>query len=212
MRWGSQGRKQRRMPVFYREQENSMRELRGTIHDFKNQLMNLKQLYDSGDNKAVQCYAGMMEELKARMDPTLINVNNSVISNILYRCKNTCDKKGIRFSLRVEYDDLSFISPMDASSIFDNAIDNAIRACLEVEEDKRFINIRINRQSWFILFKFENSIRFGANSDISRSTKPHAENHGYGIKNMRRVVEDYGGDLTYDFGSSCTLLIRIQVP
>ena len=53
---------------------------------------------------------------------------------------------GITFEKQVLYDDLSFLSYMDTCTIFANALDNAVKACSEIKEGERKIELFLKRK------------------------------------------------------------------
>lgn len=118
-----------------------------------------------------------------------------------------CGELGIQLVPYVDARRLDFMGSLDVCTLFGNALDNAIAATDGVAEaDGRTINVRCTPRGDLMVLRFTNpyvpgtcalerdgdgSVQKGApNADAS-------DGHGYGMGNMRRVVESYGGDLTY---------------
>jgi sensor histidine kinase regulating citrate/malate metabolism len=75
--------------------------------------------------------------------------------------------------------------------ILGNAIDNAIEECNALPaESERYINISIRQKAQLVVMKVDNPCR------ESQTAKP-GYIHGYGLKNVRRCVEKYHGELQY---------------
>ncbi|MBD5497294.1 MAG: ATP-binding protein, partial [Lachnospiraceae bacterium] len=78
-----------------------------------------------------------------------------------------------------------------------NLYDNAIDANLKIaDEDKRFIHIKILSDGGNLLFLFENAAYEGERSgkaDVWATTKKDSFMHGFGIQNIDRIVQMYGG-------------------
>ena len=88
------------------------------------------------------------------------------------------------------------LSAPDLCTIFGNLLDNAVEAVAAVpERGLRDVTLRINRRDGFLLIRTEN--RFEGERDASlASTKPNAQAHGYGMKNLRDAVARLGGEMT----------------
>ena len=88
---------------------------------------------------------------------------------------------------------LARLSAPDLCTIFGNLLDNAVEAVAAVpERELRDVTLRMNRRDGFLLIRTEN--RFEGERDAAlASTKPNAQAHGYGMKNLRDAVERLGG-------------------
>ncbi|MFQ7026339.1 MAG: GHKL domain-containing protein [Acutalibacteraceae bacterium] len=80
----------------------------------------------------------------------------------LYEQNKRCQELGITFEKQVLYDDLSFLSYMDTCTIFANALDNAVKACSEIKEGERKIELFLKRKKDMlnIVIKNTNRIKF----------------------------------------------------
>jgi sensor histidine kinase regulating citrate/malate metabolism len=146
-----------------------------------------------------------MDSLKCQMSRQLIDVNNKVFSNIFLRAQIRCEQFGIKFESQISYFDLGFIDPMDTSSLFDNAFDNALRACGEVnEEQNRHIDFRLYRYSLYVVCEIINSYSSPILTEAEAliSSKKDKECHGFGLQHIRATALRYGGDIIYSFNDS----------
>lgn len=89
------------------------------------------------------------------------------------------------------------IADRDLTVLIGNLYDNAIDANLKVEDiDSRFINIKIMFDAGNLLLMFENAApdenRTG-DAHAWATTKEDSCVHGFGIKNIDRVLQAYGG-------------------
>ena len=73
-------------------------------------------------------------------------------------------------------------------------IDNAIEACMKVVSGKRFVDVEIKYQDGKLLIIIRNSKTAETNPDFI-TTKGDKRKHGRGIRSVRRVAEQYGGNL-----------------
>ncbi len=88
------------------------------------------------------------------------------------------------------------ISGVDLSIILGNAIDNAIEATEKLENElDKIVEVGVFYKGKQVLITVENKVRENIDTEIFRSSK--GEHHGYGIINMKAIVEKYNG--TIDF-------------
>lgn len=195
-------------------QERSLSEARSAVHDFKNQLLNLKTLYEDTDPEVSIYHNELMDSLRHQMSYQLIDVNNRVFSNIFLREQIRCEQLGIRFESQISHYDIAFIDPIDTSSIFDNAFDNAIQACSKIDEEQnRWIKYKQYKTAMFVIFEIANSYSKPILTEMGNliSSKEDKEHHGHGVKNIQATARKYGGDITYLFSDSeFQLTIRIS--
>ncbi|MBP0968022.1 MAG: ATP-binding protein, partial [Oscillospiraceae bacterium] len=90
------------------------------------------------------------------------------------------------------------ITSADLCTVFANAIDNAIEACAKDESDtEKQIEIRSDFQQGFYQLRITNpvfekvEIRHG---NQIRTSKEDASLHGFGVANIVRTAQKYGGD------------------
>ena len=200
--------------VFSREQERNLEELRRRTHDFKNQLINFRDLYGPGTPEAEKYYSSLMDSLNAQVNFHAMEIGNKVVSNIIGRVRRQCKQNNIRFDMHLDCNSLSFIELLDASAIFDNAFDNAIYACTEVPQpEKRWIVLSVQERNYFVLIKVENSKQnvVKMRGDKLLTTKSNSAEHGFGVENIRSVAEKYGGDILCEYDdSSFTLSVHLS--
>lgn len=88
---------------------------------------------------------------------------------------------------------------LDISTLFGNGIDNAIEASDKLPEDQRVIAVKAGRVNDFISILIENNCMEEQAADKTgkhRTTKADSFLHGFGITNMQKTAEKYGGTCT----------------
>ena len=88
----------------------------------------------------------LQQQMKEQMNLASFKVKNAAFDVILYEQNKRCQELGITFEKQVLYDDLSFLSYMDTCTIFANALDNAVKACSEIKEGERKIELFLKRK------------------------------------------------------------------
>ena len=186
-------------------QERNLKDARTTIHDFKNQLINLRALYEDSSLDALVYHDSLMDSLKRQMKWQLLDVNNKVFSNILIRVQMSCEQLGIDFDSQISCFELGFIDPIDTSSLFDNAFDNAIQACELMDgKHKRWICFKLYKKDCFLFCEVINSHSNTIKAEKGKlvSSKADKEHHGIGINNIKTTASKYGGDISYSYNDS----------
>mgnify|MGYP002237480850 CR=1 FL=1 len=109
------------------------------------------------------------------------------------------DKKRIcrliqKFSLR-------FRSQTGRSYLFSgNLLDNALEACEQIKGKERWIRIKNKKKNQLIYIEIANAIAKKPDQNGSGfiSTKKENGLHGYGMRNIRDIVEKYEGIFQYE--------------
>lgn len=190
------------------EVEKLYRDIRGIRHDMGNHIMTLEALYASGEHEAADEY---MEELKCKLTDTNneIRSGNPVTDVILLERRREAEEKKIEFICDFHYPNKGQlqINAFDISVILNNALDNAIKAAYSVQQSKGKAKITITtytKNSIYIL-KIENSFEGSPNihnSGQTPLTNKQKDQHGYGLRNIKKVAQKYCGDIYIDYNES----------
>lgn len=111
---------------------------------------------------------------------------------MLTNYKNISEQNGIRFidDINVIADNIP-VEDYDLSIILGNLLDNAINACIESGNFEKYISIQIYMDD-------NDKFVIHTKNSISTSNKSQAQHindleHGYGIRNIELVIEQYHG-------------------
>lgn len=143
----------------------------------------------------------------------MLDTGNEALDILLSEKLRQCGEKQIVCTVLADGALLRFIHPLDLVTIVGNAMDNAIEACLRVPEGARFIQVRTVQQNGFAVLSFSNScdgeIRTAGRRILTG--KQDRENHGFGLANIRRAIEGYGGEMSWRAGDGeFTLTLLFQ--
>ena len=179
----------------YQASEESIELINQKYHDLKHQIAALRFELGDGDKYS---YLQQMEE-EIRQYEAENKTGNRVLDIILTSKSLVCQKNGISLNVVADGKQLAFMSPMDLSSLFGNALDNAIRGAEEVQNpEERLIRVAVAQQMGFVHVNIEN--RYGGEVHFEGknllTTKNDRRYHGYGVKSIRRTVEKYGGTVS----------------
>ena len=101
----------------------------------------------------------------------------------------------VDFSAMVDFHGIGFIEPLDLSTIFGNGLDNAMEADGKLPEGQRAILLKAGRVQDFVSIRIENPCVPEEGTGNRRTSKADRFLHGFGILNMKKAAEKYGGQL-----------------
>ena len=103
------------------------------------------------------------------------------------------------------------MAPEDMVILLGNLYDNAIDANLKIKEyEKRYINIRILYHNSNLIIFFENAT-YEKDKSTWITTKKNTFAHGFGIKNIDRIVNQYDGYCQRELKNN-VFLCQIRIP
>lgn len=164
-------------------------------HDLKHQIRRFRKEgnFNEEELKSIENAISIYE--------SVTKTGNEALDTILTEKSLVCKKYGINLSMIINGELLSFIEDRDIFAFFGNALDNAIEALKDVDEEKRDITIIVKQQLGFITAHisnyFENEI-IKENGEIKTSKAGEKGYHGFGIVSMKKTVERYGGTLSIE--------------
>lgn len=162
------------------------------MHDLKYYV----NAIENGDNEERKKIAATLKEGTVDFEK-LIYTGNSVIDSILSEKSVVCENYKIKFIISSNLSDLSFMDSIDIYIIFGNLLDNAIESQKLVPQDKRYITIHSKKEKNIVFILIENYLdhRIEFKNDLPKTTKKDKYNHGFGIRNVKKTLEKYDGEL-----------------
>lgn len=169
-------------------------------HDLKNQYLIIDNfLHTEQYEKAKEymkklCISNYIEPVQVWTGIKLLD--------ILFACKkNEARNCGIEMTIISNQIALR-LTEQEITSLFGNAIDNAIEACKQIDDDNRWIRITIQNVREMVFIKIKNTYKqepiiHGENVLTNKKDK---NAHGLGIISMRTIIDKYGGNMDIYFG------------
>lgn len=161
-------------------------------HDLKHQISVLRNEFNSDTQFA---YLDQLEH-DIRVYETQNKTGNQFLDTILMTKSIHCQKSGIRLTCVADGAALDFMDVMDLSSLFGNALDNAIEAAGQLPEpEQRLIRVSVSQQKGFLCIWIENRCKetLTVAGEIPLTSKTDPRYHGFGLKSIYRTAEKYGG-------------------
>ena len=164
-------------------------------HDMNNHLHTIFGYMQVGEYDKAQEYVGNIAGKVSRIKS--FHSGNVVIDALIGSKTALAEMNGIPVNVDLAIPQKLKITDTDLTVMIGNLYDNAIDANLRFKDaDKRFINIKILYDGGNLLFMFENAApeeEQPDNKGIWRTTKEDSSMHGFGMKNIDRIVQMYGG-------------------
>lgn len=127
---------------------------------------------------------------------------NEYLDIIIRDKAKIAQERQIDFAVLISFADGAFIEPLDISTIFGNALDNAIEASEKLSIQERLITVKANRVRNMLVISIENNtLQIGNkqkqilsdNAWKNKTTKEDTFAHGFGLSNIRNAVQKYAG-------------------
>jgi hypothetical protein len=144
-----------------------------------------------------------------------VKTGNEVLDTILTEKSLRCAANKIILTCVADGPKIAFMSESDIYSLFGNALDNAIEACLKIpEKEKRVIDLVLYEKKGFVALTIDNAFSgvIELKDGLPKTTKGDLNYHGFGMKSMKMIVEKYGGEIdvsTSDHVFSVNILIPL---
>lgn len=168
-------------------------------HDLKNHMLSIRALIESGDTEESLNYiTNIMSDIGAKGN--LSATGNTVIDSVINFKLQEAEHRNIRTNLDLSIPEHLNIPSFDMTIILGNLLDNAIRAAHKIEGDS-FLNIKLSYDKSRLLVRVENPYI----GDICEkdgdlvTTDDDKENHGIGLRNVKKVIQKYNGTMTIDY-------------
>ena len=209
---------------YYRDRVSDEERVRSVYHDLKNHLLVLQA--QAGKGQEVQAsIQGLQEQIQEYEN--YYQTGNEYLDIIIRDKARAAQERQIDFVAAISFVEGAFIEPLDISTIFGNALDNAIEASERLAEEERMITVKANRIREMLVIMVENNAMvetdsqkniFGERMDKkslvrNKTTKEDTFAHGFGLTNIRNAVQKYDGQCSVKTGEGkFTLKMVIPIP
>lgn len=172
---------------------------RKMTHDYRAQLSTLSELLEDGDLENAKAY---LSEMRTRQSERvlLVNTHNAAIDAVLNQKGYAGRRQGIDMRFRVN--DLSGLKlpRIDVTIVLANLIDNAMDACIQMPETKRWVSVQILYGHKMLSISIVNPSRpVQIIGGQIATTKPDPLLHGFGLRNVEDILEKYHAEYTFSF-------------
>lgn len=178
----------------YEEVKTVYLNMRGWRHDYHNHLQTIKAYLQMGELEQINHYLLELEEDLDKVD-TLVKSGNLMCDAILNSKLSLALDRNIRLNHTVAVPERISVSDLDLCVILGNLLDNAIEACMKVNEKDRFIRIYMSILKQQLYISITNSALEDLNFNERNYISEKRGNHGHGMKRVKLTVDKYNGYL-----------------
>ncbi len=196
---------------YYEAMEQHQFEVRRLKHDLRNHLL---------------VFAGLTEGQRKEYGEQLLE--NPAFSQVISYCADATvnavltvkaelmRQRDIDFSVRIDITEPLPFEKADICALFANALDNAAEGCGNLPKEQRKVTVEARTGKGMLAVRVENPVAegngSGADGSLPETTKADAENHGFGLKSIRKAVGRYGGDMEIERnGNHFSLFVWVPV-
>ena len=182
--------------MHYAEVENMYNKIRGFRHDYRNHIQAMKSHAAAGDLDAIAEYLDGLDAELDTIEPA-IKTGNRMADAILNSKISLANAKGIQVIADANIAVELTISQVDLCIILGNLLDNAMEACMGLDEDKRLIRIYMEMKNTQLYISVTNTASKGKRrKHFNRHLTTKGEGHGFGLARIDHIVERHGGYLS----------------
>lgn len=179
-------------------------------HDFKNVILLIKELIrDEQYNKATEMIDKYSEGYKNN-NLTEIVSDNIVLNYLLNRKINQCREAGIDMACYI-LGNIAGVDDMDLYILLENLCDNAIEAAGQCEKPSIKLQIAEDNASMYIDIGNTTKGNVLNNNPHMNTTKKDKNMHGFGIMNIRDIIDKYNGTINYEQQGDNYLMCRCRL-
>ena len=177
----------------YGEVESMYRKMRGWRHDYHNHIQTLKAHMELKHYKEAEDYLVMLAEDLMTVD-TVLKTGNVMVDAILNSKLALLREREIAVNVTAVVPEVVAISGVDLSVLIGNLLDNAMEACMQIEDkEERFVRIYIDILKKQLYISVTNSVKGTVGKHGARYLSSKNGLHGFGLIRIDSIVAKYHG-------------------
>jgi len=175
--------------------QDSVEKMKLYRHDVKLHLTTLKDF--TTDNKAATDYLNsLLGEIGEK--EIYSDTGNIAFDSIINFKLKTAVEDNVKVDIDVLVPPSLNVEVVDVVTILGNLLDNALDAVAKIEEKIINLNIEASKGNLFIKLDntFDGEVKYAKGKDGAEKnivSRKNGDNHGYGLKNIRKSAEKYNG-------------------
>lgn len=193
--------------------DNHIQEMQCLVHDYEAQLSGLRRMILEGqiDYEKGVIYVDQLKENLQEAD-CFLYVESKPLQLILNQANGACITHGIEFDTDIRYASYEFMTFPDIFSLFENMLDNAINACINMTDTaKAKIKLQMLKNGGQILILVSNTYSKHEQLDKKYRRMRATKEHGHGLHSMKSIVRKYSGTIHIEQGTDFKILISLPI-
>lgn len=186
------------------ERYMGMLKSRQEMHDMRNHLLLIQKYEKEQRWEELHAY---LEAISGDIldDSAKMWSGNPIVDLMLNSKKAIAQSRGIEMEINTEIITDFPLNNREIISLFGNLLDNAIEACDKMRTSKKCIYLNMRKQHEVLCIEMENSIEEMPREKNGGLVSDKADQglHGYGLKNVQRIVDRHEGTYSYQIKENC---------
>jgi len=166
------------------------------FHDVRKHRETVRDLVAAGDIESAINYIDKLLSTRISLYDTSITRHNPAVDMLLRRKITEAINNKITVNCDYEAESAIPIDDVSLCLIFGNALENAIEACQKISDDgNKRIEVHVLYKDGRLVIRISNTsepVNIIDNSCVT--TKRNKLLHGYGLNNIKKIVEEKGGN------------------
>jgi len=186
----------------YNLMQESVEQVKAIRHDMKLHLTAIRE-YAIDNKKATDYLSGLLEDISK--SEIYSDTGNLAFDSVINFKLNQAKANNVKLDIRLFIPPVLNIDVANIVTILGNLLDNALDAVARVENKMIKLDIEFSRESLFIQIDntFDGVVTYESGKGGDKHhilTRKDGGMHGHGLKNVRRAVEKYNGqvDVSYE--------------
>lgn len=168
------------------------KKVRSIRHDMKHHIREINNLANLGEIEEIKKYTSdLMGDINS--SKTMFDTGNITLDGILNYYYGKFEEQNIKAAFDIIVPENMGFGAMDINIIMGNLLDNAYENAVKAKESDIKVNIKYNGNMLYI--SVANTFDGKVNKDKDKYLSTKGEEHGYGLENIKRITEKYGGNM-----------------
>ena len=183
------------------KEESIERNYKEKIHDIKYYLKQIGIYLEEGREEKIREVLDSLQMGIHKEEKNIICANH-FLNILLGDFKREAEKEKVVTEVFVEAGfKIEFMREIDITSFLGNLLDNALEAARKCENGKIWIDLYMQNDGNFAVFRIKNTYRgtIIQNGDRFVTTKEEKSIHGIGLRNVNRIIESYSGYIEREY-------------
>ena len=183
---------------YYDAQVKYINEIRSIRHDMQAHMIVLQYYLESENYEKARAYLGDMKRHQNIQNLVIKDTGNDLVNAILSDTLSRSCKR-IEFEVDGLLPESICLSEYDICTLFSNLFSNASEACEKLLLEKPVIQMHVRENSRECFIAIQNPIEWKIEMEDTRfvTSKQEKEEHGFGTKNVIKVVKQYSGEIDF---------------
>ncbi|EOH97522.1 sensor histidine kinase [Enterococcus pallens] len=182
--------------AYYLELEKNQQEIRKLKHDLNNHLSVVGTYLEDDQVAEAKAYFAELSTVYTNQQREFCK--NPLVNNVLNIKYQLAQEHEIDCFINIDISNVIGIDDVSLCTILANTLDNAIEACQKIEEPsqrKLTVKARYHRNCFSYEITNTTSAATSNAAENLLTTKADKKNHGFGLANIREIVDNYEGTI-----------------